>query len=118
MVNAGPLHACCAGLPMMEEKAVFYAVLGYLAQLSMLYLLVAMFILLDLLLLAVRSRRLREEKEQREADRRRSAERRERRRLGERPAIRARVPQPTASLAGIGIGRKQDRPGLRRKTAL
>jgi membrane protein implicated in regulation of membrane protease activity len=45
---------------------MLYQILGFLLQLSSLYLLIAMFILLDLLLLSIRVRRLKREKEERD----------------------------------------------------
>lgn len=41
---------------------MLHSILGFLMQLSMLYLLIGMFVILDLLLLSVRVRRLRYEK--------------------------------------------------------
>ena len=84
---------------------MFYAVLGFAMQLSILYLLVTMFILIDLLLWAVRARRFREARERREAERFRYEERHERRKIGERPVIPSRAAQPLASLAGVMIRR-------------
>lgn len=97
---------------------MFYVVLEFAMQLSILYLLVAMFILIDLLLWAVRSRRFHEARERREAERLRNEERRERRKLGERPAIPSRTAQPPASLAGVNIRRNLDKAGFGRRVSL
>ena len=97
---------------------MFYAVLGFAMQLSILYLLVAMFILIDLLLWAVRARRFHEARERREAERLHNEERRERRKIGERPAISSRAAQPAASLAGIAIHRGQGKVVFGRRVSL
>ena len=88
---------------------MFYAVLEFVMQLGMIYLLVTMFILIDLLLWAVRARRFREEKERREAYHLRNEERRERRKFGDRQPVPTRVPRPAGGLAGIPIRRKAGR---------
>ena len=97
---------------------MFYAVLEFAMQLSILCLLVAMFILIDLLLWAVRARRFNEAKERREADRLRNEERRERRKIGERPAIPSRAGQPIASLAGVAIRRSPGKAVFGRRVSL
>ena len=97
---------------------MFYAVLEFAMQLSILYLLVAMFILIDLLLWAVRARRFQEAKEWREAERLRNEERRERRKIGERPAIPSRAAQPLASLAAVTIRRGPVKTGFGRRVGL
>lgn len=97
---------------------MFYAVLEFAMQLSILYLLVAMFVLIDLLLWAVRARRFHEAKERREAERLRNGERRERRKIGERPAIPSRAAQPLASLTGVAIRRGQGKPVFGRRSVL
>ena len=97
---------------------MFYAVLEFAMQLSILYLLVAMFILIDLLLWAVRARRFREARERRDAERLRNEERHERRKIGERPVIPSRAARPLASLAGIAIGRGPVKTGFGRRVGL
>lgn len=89
---------------------MFYAVLNFTAQLSLVYLLATAFILIHLLLSAMRARRLHEEQDAREAERLRNEARRRRRLLGERPAIPARSIRPAASLAGIQIRRNAPPP--------
>ena len=84
---------------------MFYAVLDFAMQLSLVFLLVTAFILIDLLLSAIRARRLHEEQDRLEAERRENELRRERRQLGDRPAIPARSLRPVASLADVAIGR-------------
>jgi hypothetical protein len=85
---------------------MFNAVLQFI----LLFLLTTAFILIVMLLGAFRARRLQEERDHRDAERRRNEARRERRKLGERPAIPARVLQPPASLSGVPIYRKPARP--------
>lgn len=97
---------------------MFYVVLEFLLQLSMVYLLVAMFILIDLLLWAVRARRFQEARDRREAERQRHEDRRERRKLGERPAIPSRAAQPVASLASVKISRNAEKTGFGRRASL
>jgi hypothetical protein len=106
---------------------MFNAVLEFAMQLSVLYPLVGMFILIDLLLWAIRTRRFNEARERREADRLRNEERRERRKLGERPVIPSRATQPVstrraakpaASLAGVAIHRAREKPVFGRRTGL
>ena len=97
---------------------MLFSILAFLLQLSVLYLLVTMFILIDLLLWTVRARRFREARERRVAERRRGAERRERRRVGDRPSIPARVSQAPASLVELPIQRKEFIPGIRRRAVL
>lgn len=82
---------------------MFYAILDFAMQLSMLYLMVAAFILTHLLLSAIRARRLHEEQDRLEAERRENEARRERRLLGDRPAIPARSLRPVASLTSVKI---------------
>ncbi len=50
----------------MRRNEMFQTILNFAMQLSLVYLLTAMFIILDLLLLSVRTRRLRHEKMARE----------------------------------------------------
>jgi len=97
---------------------MLYAILGFLLQLSVLYLLVTMFILIDLLLWTSRARRFREARERRGAERRHGAERRERRRVGDRPSNTGRGSQATASLVELPIRRKEFIPGIRRRAVL
>ena len=97
---------------------MLFAILGFLLQLSILYLLVTMFILLDLLLWTTRARRFREAKERRPVEQRRSAERRERRRLGDRPSIPVRIPRAPASLIELPIRRTNYMAGMGRKAGL
>ena len=86
MVNAWRLPVRCAlgslDFERGREKRMFNAVLEFVMQISVLYPLVGMFILIDLLLWANRTRRFNEVRERREADRIRNEERRERRKLG------------------------------------
>lgn len=88
---------------------MFYAVLEFVTQLSLVFLLATAFILIQLLLSAIRARRLHEEQDRMEAERMANDARRERRKLGDRPAIPARSLRPVASLASVGI-RRNDRP--------
>jgi hypothetical protein len=97
---------------------MFYAVLEFVMELSMLYLLITMFILIDLLLRAIRARRFNEARERMDAMRLRNQERRERRKIGDRPANPSRAMQPTASLADVVIRRGQKTPGFGRRAAL
>lgn len=97
---------------------MFYAILEFLLQLSMVYLLAAMFILIDLLLWAARARRFQEAKDRREAERQRREDRRERRKLGERPAIPSRAAQPVASLASVKIRRNVEKTGFGHRASL
>jgi hypothetical protein len=97
---------------------MFNAVVEFAMQLGILYLLVAMFILIDLLLWAVRARRFREAKERRRAERLRNEERRERRKIGERPAIPSRAIQPLANLAGIVIHSAPEKAVFGRRAAV
>lgn len=100
---------------------MFYAVLEFTMQLSLLFLLSTAFILIHLLLSALRARRLHEEQDRLEAERRESEARRERRRLGDRPAIPARGLRPVASLAGVKMRRDlrpQAKPGFGRRVSV
>lgn len=82
---------------------MFYAVLEFAMQLSLVFLLATAFILIHLLLSAIRARRLHEEQDRLEAERLANEARRERRQLGDRPAIPARSLRPVASLASVRI---------------
>jgi hypothetical protein len=97
---------------------MFYAIVEFAMQLSMLYLLITMFILIDLLLRVIRVRRFTEARERMDALRLRNQERRERRKIGDRPAIPSRAMQPVASLAGVVIRRGQETPGFGRRAVL
>jgi len=97
---------------------MLFAVLSFLLQLGVLYLLVTMFILLDLLLWSERARRFREARNLRMAENRRNIERRERRRPGDRPVIPMRVPRPPASLIGLPLRRAVSPAGVGRKGLL
>lgn len=82
---------------------MFYTVLEFAMQLSLVFLLSTAFILIHLLLSAIRARRLHEQQDRLEAERLANEARRERRRLGDRPAIPARSLRPIASLASVRI---------------
>jgi len=70
---------------------MFHSILGFVMELGMVYLLLALFVILDLLLLSTRARRLRGEKSDREIrEERREADALEQRKAFERR--RAEVP--------------------------
>lgn len=100
---------------------MFYAVLEFSMQLSLVFLLCTAFILIHLLLSAIRARRLHEEQDRLQAERLVNEARRERRRLGDRPAIPARSLRPVASLASVRIRRDtqpQTKPVFGRRVSI
>jgi hypothetical protein len=94
---------------------MLYAILGFVLQLSILYLLVAMFILIDLLLWTTRARRFREARDRRSTERHHGAERR---RIGDRPSNTGRGSQAPASMVELPIRRNEFIPGIRRRAVL
>lgn len=96
---------------------MFDAIMDFATQLSLLYLLTTALVLTLLLSDAVRARRRHEALDRAEAERRRIEARRERRKIGDRPAIPARMLRPAATLAAVPIHRRPARRGFGRRLA-
>lgn len=94
---------------------MFYMFLEFVMQLGMVSLLVASFIVLQVLLSGLRSRRQHEEQDRMAAERRDNEVRRERRKFGERKAVPGRAGKPIASLAGVQMRRSETKPAFGRK---
>jgi hypothetical protein len=97
------------------EKSMFYMFLEFIMQLGMVSLLVATFIVLQVLVSGIHSRRQHEEQDRLIAERHDNEVRRERRKSGERKAAPGRADKPLASLASVPMRRSAAKPAFGRK---